>query len=50
MADPMPSEITVEQLLRHTSGIADIFTDTETRFVLSVFTHKKASILPLSVL
>lgn len=34
-------EITIEQLLRHTSGVADIFTDKETRFVLRVLTHKK---------
>jgi D-alanyl-D-alanine carboxypeptidase len=34
-------EITLEQLLRHTSGVADIFTDKETRFVLRVLTHKK---------
>ena len=34
-------QITVEQLLRHTSGVADIFTDKETRFVLRVLTHKK---------
>ncbi len=33
--------ITIEQLLRHTSGIADIFTDAQTRFNLSVLTHKK---------
>ena len=33
--------ITIEQLLRHTSGIGDIFTDKETRFVLRVLTHKK---------
>jgi D-alanyl-D-alanine carboxypeptidase len=35
------SQITIEQLLRHTSGIGDIFTDKETRFVLRVLTHKK---------
>ncbi len=35
------AEITLEQLLRHTSGVADIFTDKETRFVLRVLTHKK---------
>ena len=34
-------QITLEQLLRHTSGVADIFTDKETRFVLRVLTHKK---------
>lgn len=34
-------DIRVEHLLRHTSGIADIFTDKETRFVFRVLTHKK---------
>ena len=34
-------EITIEQLLRHTSGIADIFTDAQNKFYLSVLTHKK---------
>jgi D-alanyl-D-alanine carboxypeptidase len=34
-------KITLEHLLRHTSGIGDIFTDKETRFILSVLTHKK---------
>ena len=34
-------QITIEQLLRHTSGVGDIFTDKETRFVLRVLTHKK---------
>lgn len=33
--------ITVEHLLRHTSGIGDIFTDKETRFFLSVILNKK---------
>jgi len=36
-------EITVQHLLRHTSGIGDIFTDKETRFVLSVLLNKKKS-------
>ncbi len=34
-------EITIEQLLQHTSGIADIFTDAITRFNISVLLHKK---------
>lgn len=33
--------ITVEHLLRHTSGIGDIFSDKETRFFLSVILRKK---------
>lgn len=35
------NQIKVEHLLRHTSGVGDIFTDKETRFVLSVLLHKK---------
>ena len=35
------NQIKVEDLLRHTSGVGDIFTDKETRFVLSVLLHKK---------
>ncbi len=38
---PVSQDITVEQCLRHLSGVADIFTDKETRFVLSVLFHKK---------
>lgn len=34
-------EITIEQLLNHTSGVADIFTDAQTRFNISVLLHKK---------
>lgn len=34
-------KITIEMLLHHTSGIADIFTDAETRFNISVLLHKK---------
>jgi len=34
-------EITIEQFLNHTSGIADIFTDAQTRFNISVLLHKK---------
>ncbi len=33
--------ITIEMLLNHTSGIADVFTDAETRFNISVFFHPK---------
>lgn len=38
---PYSDSITVEMLLRHTSGVADIFTDAATRFNLSVLLHKK---------
>jgi D-alanyl-D-alanine carboxypeptidase len=34
-------EITIDQLLQHRTGLADIFTDTETRFIISVLTHPK---------
>lgn len=34
-------EITIEQLLQHTSGLADIFTDAATRFNMSVLLHKR---------
>lgn len=33
-------QITIEQLLNHTSGIADIFSDAQTRFNISVLLHK----------
>ncbi len=33
--------ITIEQLLQHGSGLADIFTDAEFKFNLSVLTHKR---------
>lgn len=35
------NDITIEMLLHHTSGIADVFTDAETRFNLSVLLHRK---------
>lgn len=34
-------DITIKQLLTHTSGISDIFSDAATRFNLSVLLHKK---------
>lgn len=34
-------DITIEMLLHHTSGIADIFTDAATKFNISVLLHKK---------
>jgi D-alanyl-D-alanine carboxypeptidase len=34
-------DITIQNLLQHTSGLADIFTDASTRFNISVLTHKK---------
>ena len=38
---PYGQEITIEQLLRHMSGLGDFFIDTQTRFYLSVLLHKK---------
>ena len=38
---PYGHDITIEHLLRHTSGLGDFFTDTQTRFNLSVLMHKK---------
>ena len=38
---PYGQDITVEHLLRHTSGLGDFFIDTQTRFYLSVLMHKK---------
>lgn len=35
------NQIKVEHLLRHTSGVGDVFTDKETKFVMSVLLHKK---------
>lgn len=35
------AQITIEQLLNHTSGIADIFSDARTRFNISVLLHKR---------
>jgi D-alanyl-D-alanine carboxypeptidase len=35
------NEITIKNLLQHTSGIADIFTDAATRFNISVLLHKR---------
>jgi D-alanyl-D-alanine carboxypeptidase len=35
--------VTIRQLLQHTSGIADIFTDAATRFNISVLLHKNRS-------
>ena len=43
------AEIDIEMLLQHRSGIADIFTDAETRFNLSVLTHKKRQFTPAKV-
>ncbi len=34
------SRVTIRQLLQHTSGIADIFSDAATRFNISVWLHK----------
>jgi D-alanyl-D-alanine carboxypeptidase len=38
---PYGESITVKQLLQHSSGIADIFTDASFRFYLDEFLHKK---------
>lgn len=35
------NDLTIQQLLQHTSGIADIFTDAATKFNISVLLHKK---------
>lgn len=43
------ADIDIEMLLQHRSGIADIFTDAETRFNLSVLTHKKRHFSPKKV-
>ncbi len=40
-AEPFAESITIEQLLQHRSGLADIFTDAEFKFNLSVLMHKK---------
>ncbi|MEM8889074.1 MAG: serine hydrolase, partial [Bacteroidota bacterium] len=47
---PYSANIDIEMLLQHRSGIADIFTDAETRFNLSVLTHKKRQFTPVKVL
>jgi len=43
------ADIDIEMLLQHRSGIADIFTDAQTRFNLSVLTHKKRQFTPVKV-
>ncbi|MFN8256570.1 MAG: serine hydrolase domain-containing protein [Bacteroidales bacterium] len=47
---PMADAITIEMLLNHTSGIADIFSDAATRFNISVLTHKKRQFTPEMVM
>jgi D-alanyl-D-alanine carboxypeptidase len=47
---PYANSITIEMLLNHTSGIADIFTDEATRFNLSVLLHKKRQYTPQKVI
>ncbi len=42
--------ITLFHLLRHTSGIADVFIDTDVRFNLSVLLHKKRSYTSRSII
>jgi len=39
-------EITIDQLLQHRTGLADIFIDTETRFYVNVLTHPRARYSP----
>lgn len=43
-------QITIEQLLQHTSGIADIFSDAATRFNISVLLHKKRQFTTRSIM
>jgi len=43
-------QITIEQLLQHTSGIADIFSDAATRFNISVILHKKRQFSTQSIM
>lgn len=40
------TEISIEMLLNHTSGIGDVFTDAETKFNISVLFHKKRQYTP----
>jgi D-alanyl-D-alanine carboxypeptidase len=47
---PYADSITIEMLLNHTSGIADIFTDAGTRFNLSVLLHKERQYTPEKVI
>jgi D-alanyl-D-alanine carboxypeptidase len=47
---PYADSITIEMLLNHTSGIADIFTDAATRFNISVLLHKKRQYTPEKVI
>jgi len=42
--------VTVEMLLNHTSGIADIFTDAAIRFNISVLLHKQRQFTPEKVI
>ena len=42
--------VTVEMLLNHTSGIADIFTDAAIRFNISVLLHKQREFTPEKVI
>lgn len=43
-------QITIQQLLQHTSGIADIFSDAATRFNISVLLHKKRQFTTQSIM
>lgn len=47
---PYADSITIEMLLNHTSGIADIFTDAATRFNISVLLHKKRQYTPEKII
>ncbi len=42
----LADSVTIEMLLSHTSGIADVFIDADLRFNLSVFLHKKRQYTP----
>lgn len=43
-------EITIDQLLQHRTGIGDIFTDTETRFNISVLLHPNRQYSPQMIM
>ena len=47
---PYADSVTVEMLLNHTSGIADIFTDAAIRFNISVLLHKQRQFTPEKVI
>lgn len=44
------NEITIEHLLKHESGLGDFFIDTETRFNISVYFHRKRQYDPEKII